>query len=66
MKQDNPQRMGPRGNCVCPKCGHLQPHHRGIPCQEERCEKCGGKLLREGSPDHQRVREALNKKKESE
>lgn len=44
--------LGSGGNCVCVKCGHMIPHQSGIPCREERCPKCGGKMLREGSPHH--------------
>lgn len=44
--------MGAGGSCVCPKCDHRIPHQRGVPCQEERCPKCGAKLLREGSEHH--------------
>ena len=47
------QSMGSGGNCICPKCGQKTPHRRGIPCQEEKCPKCGGKMLREGSHHHQ-------------
>lgn len=46
--------MGPGGRCVCPKCEREFPHRRGLPCQEERCPKCGAKMLRVGS-DHHRL-----------
>jgi predicted Fe-Mo cluster-binding NifX family protein len=38
---------GPAGDCVCPKCGHREPHRRGIPCTQERCPKCGASMARE-------------------
>jgi len=44
--------MGAGGFCVCPKCEEKIPHRRGIPCLEERCPKCGSKMLREGSYHH--------------
>lgn len=56
---ENNQRLGKNGFCICPKCGTKFPHHRGTPCQEERCDKCVAKLLRENSYHH----ELLKKKK---
>lgn len=53
MKQPRRHDMGAGGWCVCPKCEHRQAHRDGIPCQDERCPKCGAKLLREGSQHHQ-------------
>ena len=26
--------------CECPKCGHKEPHTRGIPCAQVKCPKC--------------------------
>jgi hypothetical protein len=45
--------MGEGGFCVCPKCETRVAHRNGVPCQEDRCAKCGAKLLREGSQHHQ-------------
>ena len=50
--------MGEGGNCICPKCGERIAHKQGTPCQDEKCSKCGTKMLREGSYHH----ELLNKK----
>ncbi len=55
--------MGIGGRCVCPKCGEMIPHQRGIPCQEERCPACGAKLLREGSYHHRLFKEKQAKKR---
>jgi hypothetical protein len=44
--------MGPRGCCVCPKCGTTVAHRPGAPCIEERCPQCGTAMVREGSPHH--------------
>jgi predicted amidophosphoribosyltransferase len=41
--------MGAGGFCICPKCETRLPHSDGVRCQDERCPKCGAKLLREGS-----------------
>ncbi len=62
--------LGPRGNCVCLKCGHQTAHRPGVPCREERCPKCGTAMLREGSPHHvqaleRKARRAEKKKNKS-
>ncbi len=62
MKNPKGERMGQAGYCICPKCGYKQPHRRGTPCQEERCPKCNGKMLREGSAHHQKVEQAKAKR----
>jgi NAD-dependent SIR2 family protein deacetylase len=46
------EHLGRRGTCVCPKCGVRVSHQPGLPCQEDRCPKCGAKMLREGSKHH--------------
>lgn len=38
---------GPDGNCVCPKCGHREPHIVGQRCLDRSCPKCGTKMTRE-------------------
>ena len=38
---------GPEGNCVCPKCGHSQPHVVGQRCMDQACPKCGTRMIRE-------------------
>jgi hypothetical protein len=44
--------LGPGGYCVCPKCGTRIPHRQGVRCEEERCQECTAKMLREGSTHH--------------
>jgi len=39
--------MGPGGNCLCPACGHKEPHQRGVPCNQRKCPKCGQLMTRE-------------------
>jgi predicted Fe-Mo cluster-binding NifX family protein len=36
-----------QGICVCPQCGHQQPHERGIPCMQNKCAQCGTFLTRQ-------------------
>lgn len=38
------KRQGGTQECTCPKCGHTQPHTRGIPCTEVMCAKCGSPM----------------------
>jgi ribosomal protein L37AE/L43A len=54
--------MSSRGFCVCPKCEEKILHKAGTPCREEKCPKCGAKMVREGSYHHQLIVEK-NKKK---
>jgi hypothetical protein len=56
--------LGPLGNCICPKCHYKAPHQRGVPCQEEKCPKCGAKMLREGSDHHELFKKKQQKNNE--
>ncbi len=38
---------GPSGKCICPQCGHKEPHQRGMPCFEQKCPQCGAAMARE-------------------
>jgi len=38
---------GAVGTCLCPKCGHREPHERGAPCVQKRCPKCSTAMTRE-------------------
>ncbi len=38
---------GGAGFCVCPECGHREPHRRGVPCIQRQCPQCGTALTRE-------------------
>ena len=46
-KMDGPYAVGPGGNCICPKCGHKEPHIAGQPCNHKMCSKCGTQMTRE-------------------
>ncbi len=37
---------GAGGTCRCTRCGHEEPHERGVPCTERTCPKCGSSLVR--------------------
>jgi predicted Fe-Mo cluster-binding NifX family protein len=46
-RMGGPLAAGPDGNCVCPQCGHKEPHQVGIPCAQKQCPKCGAVMVRE-------------------
>lgn len=46
-RMGGPLAAGPSGYCVCPQCGHREPHARGLPCVERTCPNCGTALMRE-------------------
>ncbi|RLI68490.1 hypothetical protein DRO91_08990 [Candidatus Heimdallarchaeota archaeon] len=37
---------GPGGDCLCPNCGHREPHQLGVPCYNRKCPKCGAPMTR--------------------
>lgn len=43
---NGPRAAGPGGECVCSKCGHAEPHQRGVQCFERKCPKCGSVMTR--------------------
>ena len=40
------QGKGPKGDCICPKCGYTQDHERRTPCSTIKCPKCEINLTR--------------------
>jgi predicted Fe-Mo cluster-binding NifX family protein len=46
-RMGGPVAAGPGGYCVCPQCGHKEPHEVGIPCAQKQCPKCGAAMVRE-------------------
>lgn len=36
----------PGRQCVCPRCGAVAPHERGIPCARMSCPRCKGPMTR--------------------
>ena len=46
-RMGGPKAAGPGGYCLCPKCGHREPHVAGRPCTEQVCPKCGTRMVRE-------------------
>jgi predicted Fe-Mo cluster-binding NifX family protein len=42
-----PLAVGAGGACLCPKCGHREPHKVGVPCLRTPCPKCGTAMTRE-------------------
>ena len=45
-RMGGPYAAGPGGDCVCPNCGNRMPHQAGIPCYNQKCPKCGTKMVR--------------------
>jgi predicted Fe-Mo cluster-binding NifX family protein len=45
-RMGGPLAAGPGGTCVCPQCGHTEPHGIGVPCIERTCPKCNAVLIR--------------------
>ena len=37
---------GPGGYCICTNCGLKDPHKIAIPCQTQKCPKCGAPMIR--------------------
>ncbi|MBN1443036.1 MAG: NifB/NifX family molybdenum-iron cluster-binding protein [Planctomycetes bacterium] len=46
-RMGGPLAAGAVGTCRCPKCGHREPHERGVPCVERPCPQCGTAMVRE-------------------
>jgi len=46
-RNKGPQKAGPSGYCVCPKCGYKVQHVVNQPCYDKKCIKCGTKMVRE-------------------
>jgi predicted Fe-Mo cluster-binding NifX family protein len=46
-RMGGPLAGGAVGTCLCPKCGHREPHERGVPCTQKRCPKCDAAMTRE-------------------
>ncbi len=46
-RMGGPLAGGAGGTCLCPKCGHREPHELGVPCVQKPCPKCGTAMTRE-------------------
>jgi predicted Fe-Mo cluster-binding NifX family protein len=46
-RMGGPLAGGAVGTCLCPKCGHQEPHERGVPCVQKKCPKCGTAMTRQ-------------------
>lgn len=46
-RMGGPLAGGAVGTCLCPKCGHQEPHERGVPCVQKKCPKCGIAMTRQ-------------------
>lgn len=43
----DPGTVASRDACVCPNCGRLMAHERGVPCANHKCPKCGTIMTRQ-------------------
>ena len=34
------------GECICPRCGAITPHPKGVPCRLVSCPECEGAMAR--------------------
>jgi len=39
--------LGGTAICRCLRCGHSQPHERGVPCTSLSCPNCGKRMVGE-------------------
>ncbi len=46
-RMGGPRQGGVGGSCLCPNCGHREPHGAGVPCMRKACPKCGTAMTRE-------------------
>jgi predicted Fe-Mo cluster-binding NifX family protein len=53
-RMGGPVSAGPDGWCLCPGCGHRQPHERGVPCNQVTCSQCGGPMIRDAAQSTQK------------
>ena len=37
----------PPTNCICPKCGKVVAHVRGVPCFKSKCPQCNSPMARQ-------------------
>ena len=49
--------LGPRGFCICNKCGYRIEHLVGTQCMDMKCPKCNIPLVRESSYHDRRTHE---------
>jgi len=61
MDEIEKEGMGSGGFCICPRCDYKKAHIAGIPCREEKCPKCGTRMVREGSYHHKLIKEKKQK-----
>ncbi|MBN2157080.1 MAG: hypothetical protein JW776_13635 [Candidatus Lokiarchaeota archaeon] len=45
-RMGGPYAAGPEGSCICPNCKHQIPHKAGVPCNNQKCPKCGATMTR--------------------
>jgi len=46
-RQGGPSAAGPGGMCVCKSCDIEVEHKIGIPCNKQKCPKCGNVMARQ-------------------
>jgi len=49
------ENAGGASECICPKCGYIEAHSFGDPCNTKKCPECGTAMTGKGAPGEVKV-----------